>query len=278
MSESPPDTIRDVEDTGDTKMPVEETEKEMRVGAGASSKKIKFKRAKKLKKFHKAVGANYMKHYNDLNRSRFEDWSKGELVQLLVECGFELRNEQGLELISLRDLTEAIYLNKPMPPKPVMMSFQELILVIVTVRKIQNKWIDYMVRKRRREEEHASMEYIQRIADMEMEPDSGSEEIGNLDALYSHGLVKDDGASQKEIFDRIAKDHAGSEKILGSRADPSAEPARRQKKRVNVLDMEWTAPSWPKAELYADHVQPRQGGKGGTHYDFYKTELSLIHI
>lgn len=241
-----------------------EDEKKKRIGSGAPSKKIKFKRAKKLKKFHKAVGANYMKHYNDLNRSRFEDWTKSELVQLLIEHGFELRNEQHLELISLRDLTESLYLKKPMPVKPKIMTVMELAVATILIRRIQNKWIDYTVRKRHADEEQASLDYIRRLSNNEF---NEFEEIGSLDI---EALGREDSEGLEVIMD----DAMGTEDdgLQMMQKEPSIASSKKKKKaRMNVLDMQWTAPSWPKAEIYQDHVQPRRGGKGGQKYDFYNT-------
>lgn len=107
-----------------------------------------------------------------------KDWTKSELVQLLIEHGFELRNEQHLELISLRDLTESLYLKKPMPVKPKIMTVMELAVATILIRRIQNKWIDYTVRKRHADEEQASLDYIRRLSNNEF---NEFEEIGSLD-------------------------------------------------------------------------------------------------
>ena len=44
-----------------------------------------------------------------------------------------------------------------------------------------------------------------------------------------------------------------------------------KKKGVNVLDTPWEKPDYEKAKRYADYVQPRRGGKGGSIFDFWKT-------
>lgn len=40
---------------------------------------------------------------------------------------------------------------------------------------------------------------------------------------------------------------------------------------MNILDTPWIAPDPEKARRYADYVQPRRGGKGGSKYDFCST-------
>lgn len=51
----------------------------------------------------------------------------------------------------------------------------------------------------------------------------------------------------------------------------SKKEMRRRKKAANILDIPWTAPDWQKAKKYADYVQPRKGGKGGTRFDYNET-------
>ena len=212
-----------------------------------------------MKKFHKAIGANYMKHFNDLNKSPFEDWKKGELVRLLIEHGFELRNEKNLELISLRDLVESLYNNKPVPPKPRCPTIAEKALMAVHAKRIQNFWIDYTVMKRHKAEERASELYIKHMSNIELHPDS--EDVLGSDIVDHVAMPDEEALLESEV---VIEQLEEGDRQQGFRA-------QKKKHRINVLDVEWTPPDKGKAELFADFAQPRKFGKGGEKYNYYKT-------
>lgn len=74
----------------------------------------------------------------------------------------ELRNEEKLDVIALKDLAESLYHGKPAPNKPAPFSLFDVVFQNVMARRIQNFWISYSVEKRHREEEAKSLEYIRK--------------------------------------------------------------------------------------------------------------------
>ena len=53
-------------------------------------------------------------------------------------------------------------------------------------------------------------------------------------------------------------------------AGPSLAVAKARGKR-NILDLPWTPPDYAKAVAYANYIQPRKGGKGGSKFDYLRT-------
>lgn len=229
-----------------------------------NNKKIKFKKAKKLKRITSVASSSYMKHMHDLEGSRFQNWTKQELVELLIGQRIELRNEAGLELISLRDLADSLYQDVDMPNKPDLISIAEVVMANAMARRIQNFWIMYQVEKKRIAEERETAVYLSNLNAIEQKDDY---EIGNMEAIYN--------ADNPELG------YTGNdERKIDENSPHLQSPARRtgleigttaSKKKQNILDIPWQPPDWEKANKYADYVQPRKGGKGGEMYNFYKT-------
>eukprot|EP01032_Pedospumella_encystans_P018574 gene18574-21138_t len=122
--------------------------------------KIKFKKAKKLTK---KVGAEYSKALNNVTQSRFQDWSKMEMVLILVDEGVELRNEAAIEKGSLRELCEALYFERDMPAKPPLPTLFDIIRMNAVARRIQNCWVIRQYERRNRAENSASEDYMRHL-------------------------------------------------------------------------------------------------------------------
>lgn len=58
---------------------------------------------------------------------------------------------------------------------------------------------------------------------------------------------------------------AGTDPTTGTTTTPA------KRKGNNVLDTPWVPPDVTKAQRFADYVQPRKGGKGGSKFDFMNT-------
>ncbi len=83
----------------------EENKEETEGGAGKPAP-IKFKRKKKKLK---GLASSYFSAYKDLTyKSRFEEWTKNELTDLLIHTGIELRNEVLLSHRECIDLVDAV--------------------------------------------------------------------------------------------------------------------------------------------------------------------------
>lgn len=243
-------------------------------------KKIKFKRAKKLSKSAKK---GYNKHLkSSTQHGRFHGWSKAELVQVMISNGIELRNEAQIDAHSLKELCVALYFDRDMPEKPAIPSIFDMVYRNVCARRIQNLWIYYQMESRHRRDNEASAEYIRR---MNMLEEGG----GDVDAIGSAELMYMGSAHQELVGDQRAQDmdaeereadtdlhleqcmEEGNAKAEGKVEDVASPRGRRKKRPVNVLDLPWEAPSLEKADIYANYVQPRKGGKGGSKFNFMHT-------
>lgn len=212
----------------------------------------------KTKKLTKKVSMAYMTAFSEVGGGKFQQWSRSELISLIVrKLRIELRNEEQLETVALRDLCEQAFANKPVPEKPAAPSFQEIVFQNVMARRIQNTWIIYQATKRMQEEEEE--DYRQR-AQLHHLREAATEEIGQADLMYMtlpHGQVVADNDVESGLG--LAMEEDGKADDGGENQSPG-----RRRKGLNILDVPWTPPDLTKAKRYADYVQPRRDlGRGG---------------
>jgi len=223
----------------------------------------------------------YLKHISDLERSRFLNWSKAEIVELLVAQGIELRNEESLDLLPLRDLADNLFTGRNMPPKPDLPTVHILVLANVMARRIQTKWISYLSAKRMVQEE-------QRLSILQQDEDINFE-IALIDAFdinEAYNSNSDDSVSPTSTPRDIRLDvdleshitdpsNSSSDMVTDTavrrRRRAHRRDEARMKKKINILDVPWEKPKAEAAVKYMDYVQPRRGGKGGSLFDFQKT-------
>eukprot|EP00981_Chlorochromonas_danica_P004112 scaffold801_cov178-Ochromonas_danica.AAC.17 len=221
----------------------------------------------KTKKLTKKASMAYLAAFSEVGGGKFHQWSRSELISLIVKkLKIELRNEERLETVALRDLCEQAFANKPVPEKPPAPSFQEVVFQNVMARRIQNTWIIYQATKRMYEEEEE--DYRQR-AQLHNLREAATEEIGQADLMYltlPHGQV---------VADNDVESGMGLAMEEDGKADDGGEnrSAGRRRKGLNILDVPWTPPDLSKAKRYADYVQPRRDlGRGGrTPFTWSKT-------
>lgn len=231
-------------------------------GTTGQNKKIKFKKAKKLKRITSIASSSYMKHMHDLEGSRFQAWTKQELVELLVHQRIELRNEAGLEHISLRDLADSLYQDMDMPNKPDLPSIAEIVMANAMARRIQNFWIMYRVEAKRKEEERLTAIYLQNLNMIEQKDEY------DIAIYISDSPDLDYNNNNEHKLSENDDNPNDNNNNLQSPVRPATPPVR---KKTNILDIPWQPPDEDKAMKYADYVQPRKGGKGGQKFDFYRT-------
>jgi hypothetical protein len=83
--------------------------------------------------------------------------------------------------------------------------------------------------------------------------------------------VATEGDGKEGEQDGEDKTTGGAEGEGEGEEEEAAGGKKKKKKAMNILDLPWTAPDIEKAHRYADYVQPRRGGKGGTKFEFVKT-------
>eukprot|EP01038_Epipyxis_sp_PR26KG_P011622 gene11622-15564_t len=267
---------------------------------------VEFKRGEKDKNVVFQAAHHFMNMTRDIRGSRFQNWTKAELVDLLISLGIEIRREYRIKAGSLRDRLDKLYETLPMPEKPKQPSFEELILLNIMARRIQNLWITYYCMKRIREEEAASNALIRKLqtnrnehlesimakTDMGfaggLESDvSNKSDIENNSSNPTSGQAMlalsrldeeddDDNSSVVSGFDSHSQfdtsKHNHNDNGGHSPSRPKHMIAQKKKRRqLNILDIEWTPPLWSIAQSYADYHKPRRGGKGGEIFSYFET-------
>ena len=211
----------------------------------------------------------------NLSSSRFEDWTRQELVMLLVHRGVELRGEAAIASQTLIDMAEEAFYGEPLPDKPRNFTIWELLKLSWAVAKVQDVWIEKIYRRR-----------MERINKQEFFDDGEGGAPQSYTAMHSlDSAAGDPGDVDNEAALMSVKDHdfihghtsemrrkAGDNSRLGLTAmkhtrkqaiDSHLEKARPVSMITNAMKIPWVGPDWEKARVHADYVNPRKGGKGG---------------
>jgi hypothetical protein len=233
----------------------------------------------------------YAHQFSAMKRSRFIDWTREELLELVILNDYEIRDEHNVSTVSLRDWCDEFYQNeKYIPSKPKLMTPAEKERADYLVRKFQNAWIIRQHHKRLEAERIAleaeiresyrnfdydtemfdvdelglqfgdtsniSDDHIDAIASLD-ETLRGLDELGNLasKSLSFRGDTKEDEAVELALKQSL-------------RREPSSKVVA---KNYQLLDSAWETPDWEQAERSKDYTHPRRGGKGGAMYDYRET-------
>ncbi len=96
--------------------------------------------------------------------SPFQNWNRQQLVDILIRNGIELRAETTIPTSSLRELADEFFKGKPIPKKPLPMTFEELAKLEHCVLKVQNAWVETLERRRKmRQLQSDSRQYEQEM-------------------------------------------------------------------------------------------------------------------
>ena len=118
-------------------------------------------------------------------------------MALVIQQGIELRNEQKITLVTLRDYCETLFQGKPVPTKPALPTLFELVYQNVMARRIQQCWFLFNYAKKHKQEmenEEASMQLMNQLAN------SANEDFGQAELMYfSHGRTEVVGGQVAEI-------------------------------------------------------------------------------
>eukprot|EP01036_Dinobryon_divergens_P028342 gene28342-37274_t len=216
----------------------------------------------------KEAGNTYLRHMNEMERSRFAGWSKAELCELLISEKIELRNEGILEVLPLRDLADNLFTGRSMPQKPHVFNRVDIVFANIMARRIQNSWIAYISLKRIQHGYQSPTEHIR--------PSTQPDDELDLAVLSEFDINQDSDISSREDGEETAERDIHLNLDLESNAGAaaaveSASLSDRRTRKMNILNIPWEKPSEEKAKKYADYVQPRKGGKGGTPFDMNTT-------
>ena len=233
-----------------------------------------------------------------LSVSRFEKWSKEELIMRLIADDIEVRAEATIQHSTLVGLIEALYQGKDMPPKVPPYSQADLDKITPVILKIQNAFIERSAMLRGEEERHTMFERDHDLEDISaaytdldlnaalLDDDDDEQEPYDLEDGREGSkhwfanpikVVKAGRTYERMRVDgKIGGDGGGGDDFRESEFDGGllGEPRDRSKQRsraVRILDIPWHAPSWSKAEDHMNYNRPRQGGKGGEKFHFRST-------
>jgi hypothetical protein len=227
----------------------------------------------------------------DFKRSRFADWNREELLELIVLNDFEIRDEANIATVSLRDWCDEYFKDQPMPEKPRLMTKAERERADYLVRKFHAAWIRNKHQKRRQQEKYELECQAKR---MEQEFDFNGDDIDGdeLGIRFGDTTSFDLGDIENQPIlgiDQTLYELDSMAKTSTVTFEQVADEALRQSIRrpqsmkisnniKKLLDSNWEQPSWELAQRSKDFFHPRRGGKGGALYDFHTTTTGTITV
>lgn len=165
-------------------------------------------------------------HAQKLLASRFAEFSRLELILLLIRNDVEIRHEDLCKTVVLRDLAEKMFSDAPLPdviPYPV--TSANLAFLNRGIGSLQRRFVAWKALER----EEATRQ------------------------------------QDKEDEDRLLNDEHAIDYAEAGREPDEEEGSVRQGSRAKLmryLDIPWVQPDWDKALIYQNFSRPRQFGKG----------------
>jgi hypothetical protein len=216
-----------------------------------------------------------------LQRSRFASWERRDIIFILVTHGIELRDEENISELTLRDLCEEIFHGDVLPPKPPRLSVIELEQLDRSVRYLQHLWITRQHNRRLsqrnlRVSSPTNGDWFSKIDLSALEHLTLAEDV---DGMYS-GDETGGGSEGIQMQENPSISRSNSKRGTDSRprslkrVDSSkrvSAPRPASLPRHPLLDVQWQHPNWQKAAKSLDHTNPRKGGPGGTPFHFSST-------
>lgn len=218
----------------------------------------------------------------NLSSSRFEDWTRQELVMLLVHRGVELRGEAAIATQTLIDMAEEAFCGEELPEKPSNFTIWELLKLSWAVAKVQDVWIEKIYRRRMEkmnghdflDDGDGSSEAPHSVAAMESLAAGDPSAVENETALMSvkeHDFIHSHASKMKQQEGVNGLALHSMKHSRRQAMEEHLEKARPVSMITNAMKIPWMGPDWEKARIHADYVNPRKGGKGGKPFTFYRT-------
>ena len=213
---------------------------------------LKLQAARKRDQLREQMEAKMKKTRELLGPGRFGEWTRTEMILLLINSGVQVRNEESITVVRLRDLCEEQFSQVvELPPKPVSTitseNFWRISRVVV---KLQLGFF-----KRRLERE------TQKAIELSLEDKVATNQFEDY------------------LFDMQVAEVGEGAGAIGADDSINTPPARQlkskedEKKFIDYLDKPWEPPSWEKARIYENYYKPRRFGKGEANpkFDFCNT-------
>ena len=203
-----------------------------------------------------------------LGGSKFNGWTRYELVMALVAEGFEVRNEDTVPVLSLVDECARIFKDREMPSKSRKLDGYVKFRMNYCAGKIQNAWWAYQVRHNVHGRSFSRGLSLKDIEQSHMETQYGAQEgeddVGHVEAECEGIDALLDELEQVDSTDTTAD----AEVAVGVLSDAQKAEAV---KLLNQLNQSYRLPSWEKARRSQDFLHPRKGGKGGVKFQVRST-------
>jgi hypothetical protein len=210
--------------------------------------------------------SNIGEHYKDLigSVSYFQDWTRSELINVLVDHGVEVRNEHHLAIDTLRDIADEAFEEFITPPqKPKGYTMAELKRLEAAACRIQEVWfekkrlLEAKAKKSKRFKAKQKKMYIQRSA-------SNIDDIQDVieAAPTNNFTMYADMARQSYAFDeeeagmQLAPSLSVDEEAVQS--EGSVADGLGSLKMKMALEQPYVPPSFDFAQHFADLSHPRR--------------------
>ena len=88
----------------------------------------------------------FMTSMGQVHKNPFDKWNRFEIVHVLIKFGFEIRDENYIDMAVLRTYADDMFGDSEVPPKPIPFSVAENKARDVASRKIQNFWVNQSIK------------------------------------------------------------------------------------------------------------------------------------
>lgn len=228
------------------------------------------KKEKKSSKTNEGKGISSLNSFYFPGKKAFDGWTKFQLVTALVRDGQAIRDENYISVSILQSFAEAVFMDRPPPPKPTPYTQEEQTLRHTAALTIQNAYFTWMISALQTHDEQGAGHG----GGQGLGPSDGSHNMHDdiLAAMHSSdahsGGVNQPNLPTRNSFTRQASVEDSIDLDTGMRGDLEIQ---RQMDEDNdssavqnsILEEEFIPPSLEYATLYADYNHPRLGGLGG---------------
>lgn len=212
--------------------------------------------------------SNIGEHYKDLigSVSYFQDWSRTELINVLVDHGVEVRNEHHLSIDTLRDIAdEAFEEFITLPDRPKGHTLAELRRLDAAAARIQEVWfqkkkmLDAKAKKAKKFKAKQKKHYIQRssshVEDIQDVVESTPE---NNFSMYADMARQSYAFDDEEAALHLAPSAASADEEAGQSDAGEGIGGIASLKMKMALEQPYVPPSFEFAQHFADLTHPRR--------------------
>lgn len=185
--------------------------------------------------------------------TRFADWSRDDLISVLIDQNVELRGERKITIECLQYTCDIIFKDREMPEKPPLMTDEMKEMWNKQVQFVQDKWIAVVAHRRTRRLENGILNAKFRSPDQY--------QTVEYDITDSFVLPHRIGSDDEDIDTAVDSDVS-----VAWTTNPKIKKKQSEQQAVDFLETPWAPPDWERAQEYIGYFHPRKGGKGGEEF------------